>query len=82
MEKAIHITDVQRSLDTAKIWKQKVDIGYWKMENAEIIWLKGWVVIGSHWRGGTHNLCNPVNGQKRTIRDINIFSYNNRTVYV
>lgn len=78
----MHITDVQRSLDTAKIWNQTVDLWVWEKSTADITHLKGWYVIGGHWRGGTHNMKNMVSGAVRKIRDINIFKFNGHEVYV
>lgn len=77
----MHITEMQRHLDTAKIWNQTVNLEYWKKDGT-IIHLNGWLVIGSHWRGGTHNLRNPANGEVRKVRDINIFKFNNHEIYV
>lgn len=78
---AMHITEMQKRLDTAKIWCQTVNLEYWKKDGT-IINLNGWLVIGSHWRGGTHNMRNPVNGEVRKVRDINIFKFNNHDIYV
>lgn len=78
---AMHITEMQKHLDTAKVWSQTVNVDYWKKDGS-IIHLHGWLVIGSHWRGGTHNLRNPSNGEIRKVRDINIFKFNNHEIYV
>lgn len=78
----MHMTEVQRHLDTAKIWKELVNIKFWESSTGDCITMEGWLVIGSHWRGGTHNLRNPKNGQIRKVRDINIYEFNNHPVYV
>lgn len=79
---ALHLTDVQRALDTARINKQRVDVSFWKKSTGDIVHLKGWLVTGSHWRGGTHRFFNSESGQLREIRDINIFNFNGHEVYV
>lgn len=78
----MHITEVQKKLDVARIYEQTVDIWAWEKSTGDIIHYQGWLVIGSHWRGGTHNLRNPLNGEIRQVRDINIFKFSGHEVYV
>lgn len=78
----LHITEVQKKLDTARIWGQTVDIRIWEKSTGDITNLKGWNVLSNYWHGGTHNLKNMVSGAVRKIRDINIFEFNGHEVYV
>lgn len=84
MEKrrTIHITDMKRELDIARIRNQSVNLRCWKLSTGDIIEYKGWYVKGSHWRGGTHRLFNPDNGQVREVRDICIFEFMGKEVYL
>ena len=79
---ALHLKDVQKSLDIARIHGQQVDLWCWEKQTGAILHYKGWWVISSHWRGGTHKLKNPLNNEIREVRDINIFRFNNHEVYV
>lgn len=79
---AMHLKDVQKSMDIARINGQTVDVWCWEKQTGNILHYKGWYVIGSYWRRGTHRLRNPLNSEVRELRDINIFRYNNHEVYV
>lgn len=79
---SIHLKEVQKSMDIARINGQQADVWVWEKGTGDIIRYNGWWVIGSHWRKGTHRLKNPENGEIRSLRDINIFRYNKQEVYV
>ena len=80
--KPIHYNDMRRELDVARIRRQTVNLRCWKISTGDILTFDGWLVIGSHWRGGTHRLLNPANRQIREIRDCTIFQFLGREVYM
>lgn len=82
VKKPIHLTEMKKQLDIARIRAQLVYIRCWELKSGDIIDYQGWLVIGSHWRGGTHRLKNPVNGQVRMVRDITIFDYMGHEIYL
>ena len=73
---------MKKQLDIAKIRAQLVNLRCWELKSGDIIEYRGWLVIGSHWRGGTHRLKNPVNGQIRMVRDITIFEFMGHEIYL
>lgn len=81
-KKPIHLTEIKKQLDIAKIRAQLVNLRCWELKSGDIIDYRGWLVIGSHWRGGTHRLKNPVNGQIRMVRDITIFEFMGHEIYL
>lgn len=81
-KKPIHLTEMKKQLDICKIRNQLVNLRCWELKTGDIIEYKGWMVIGSHWRGGTHRLKNPRNGQIRMVRDITIFEYMGHEIYL
>ena len=82
VKKPIYLTEMKKQLDIARIRAQLVNIRCWELKSGDIIDYQGWLVIGSHWRGGTHRLKNPVNGQVRMVRDITIFDYMGHEIYL
>lgn len=78
----MHLTEVQRKMEVARIYNQQVDIWVWEKSTADIIRLKDWQVLSGHWRGGSHNMKNMVSGAVRKIRDVNIFRFNGHEVYI
>ena len=82
MAGAIHITEMQKSIATAKIWGQTVNIECWEAKTGAIIQYKGWKVLNQYWKGGTTRIKNPKNGEIRAVCDILIFRYNNLDVYL
>ena len=80
-KRPIHFTEMKKQLDIAKIRAQLVNLRCWELKSGDIIDYRGWLVIGSHWRGGTHRLKNPVNGQIRMVRDITIFEFMGHEIY-
>lgn len=81
-KRPIHFTEMKKRLDICKIRNQLVNLRCWELQSGDIIQYEGWRVIGSHWRGGTHRLKNPVNGQIRMVRDITIFEYMGHEIYL
>ena len=81
-KRPIHFTEMKKQLDIAKIRAQLVNLRCWELKSGDIIDYRGWLVIGSHWRGGTHRLKNPVNGQIRMVRDITIFEFMGHEIYL
>lgn len=82
VKRPIHFTEMKKRLDICKIRNQLVNLRFWELQSGDIIQIEGWRVIGSHWRGGTHRLKNPVNGQIRMVRDITIFEYMGHEIYL
>ena len=82
MEKAIHITEMQKSIGVAKIYRQLVNIECWEYSTGNILKYEGWEVINQYWKNGTTRLRNPKNGEIRSVCDILIFRYNNLDVYL
>lgn len=78
---AIHITEMQKSIGVAKIYRQPITIECWASDG-RIIKYDGWIVINQYWSGGTTRLKNPVNGEIRSVNDILIFRYNGMEVYL
>lgn len=78
---AVHINDMRRILDHARIDRQPVDIQCWK-STGDIIHYKGWLVRRASWREGTHLIQNPANGEIRRVRDVCIFEINGLKVYL
>lgn len=78
---ALHINAVRQFLDECIESRDRVDITAMTTHGAVVLYT-GWLVIGSHFRGGTHRLKNPVNGQIRSVPDILIFTVNNHPVYL
>ncbi len=82
IKKSMHIKDVQKSLDTARIWNQTVNVEAWSLEDGgAVVRYYGWKVKGGYWRGGWHRLLNPRNGQIRTVPDCFIVRYNGHAVH-
>lgn len=42
----------------------------------------GWMVISSHWKGGSHTLKSPTSKEIRKVRDILIFNINGHPIYL
>lgn len=79
---SMHIKDVQKSLDTARIWNQTVNVEAWSLEDGgAVVRYYGWLVKGGYWRGGWHRLMNPRNGQIRTVPDCFIVRFNGHPVH-
>lgn len=79
----IHMTDVLKQIEVARIYRQLVDISFWSLKDAEKIELKGWQPVHTHWRHpSTVRLFNPKNRQFREVRTITIYKYNGKEVYV
>lgn len=57
-KRPIHFTEMKKRLDICKIRNQLVNLRCWELKSGDIINYEGWMVIGSHWRGGTHRLKN------------------------
>jgi len=79
--KAMHIKEVQLAMDKAMAEESPVSIRAVK-SNGEWVDYTGWLVIGSHWRGGNHRLKNPLNGEIRTLPDVCIKYFNGRRMYL
>ena len=77
----IHLTELQHQLAVAQAAHERVTIQCFK-QNGEIILLQNWLVLGQHFRGGTHRFINPANGQIRCITDIFILEYNSHKIYL
>lgn len=79
--KAIHLSEMLSSMHRAEEYGQTVNLRCWKLSTGDTIEYDGWTIVGSHYRGGTHRLRNPRNGQIRLVRDCTIFEYMGREVY-
>lgn len=77
--KAMHITEVMRELDVARIRNQTVNVKAWK-EDGSIVDYRGWAVQGGHWKGGFHRLKNPVSREVRTVPDCFIITFMDKQV--
>lgn len=77
--KTIHITDVQRELDVARIRNQAVNIVAWESDGS-VVDYSGWMVQGGYWRGGFHRLKHPVSREVRTLPDCYIISFMGKQV--
>lgn len=81
VKSAIHLKEAQLFLSDCIRTREKVWVVALK-KNGELMHLEGWLVQSSHWRAGTHDFCNPVNGQIRKVRDVLIFEINGHPVYI
>lgn len=79
--RAIHINDVCRLMDKARIDAAAVNIKAWDSDGG-IIEYNGWYVIGGYWRGGFHRIRNAVSKEIRTVPDVFIFEFNGKSVYL
>lgn len=83
MAKPIHINEMRKQMDIARIRGQQVNLDCWELKTGDIINYRGWLVVGSHWRGGTHRLMNPRNRKQiRMVRDITIFRFMDQPIYL
>lgn len=80
-KRVIHISEVQRQLDVARIYSQTVNLKAYATDGTAIEY-KGWIVKGGYWTGGWHRIMNPVNGEIRTVPDIFIFEFMGKEVYL
>lgn len=78
---AIHINDVCKQMDVARIYGQTIHIVAWEQSGA-LVDYNGWKVSSGNWRGGWHKLINPVNGQVRTVPDCYIVKFNGHSMYL
>ena len=78
----IHIKEMRERMDIAAIRSQTVNLRCWKLSSGDIVEYKGWLVKGGHWRGGTHKLINPANGQIREVRDTTVFEFMGHEIYL
>lgn len=82
IKESIHITDVQKKLDTARIWHQTVNVKAWSLDDGgAAVSYKGWYVQGGYWYGGFHRLRHPRSGQIRTVPDCFIFEFDGHPVH-
>lgn len=81
VKQPIHLKDAQLFLDECCKTHEKVKIVA-LTSTGEIRRYDGWQVISSFWRAGTHNILNPVSGQKRKVRDVLIFFINEHPIYL
>lgn len=77
--KVMHITDVMRELDVARIRNQRVNVTAWS-EDGRVIEYQGWAVQGGHWKGGFHRLRHPVSKEIRTVPDCFIIKFMGKQV--
>ncbi len=82
-KKSLHITDVQRALDKARIYKEEVDIICWSLaDGGKAIRYQRWLVSSGNWYGGWHRVRNPRNNEVRLIPDIFIIRFNGHPVHI
>lgn len=81
MKEAVHINEVLQLLDKAGKEHKKVNVRAWKKDGNEVDYI-GWLPLTGHWRGGTHRLMNPINGDVRAVIDVLIYEFNGHTVYL
>lgn len=78
---AIHISEMQRLMDSAYQHSQTLNILAWR-EDGHIVEYRGWKVHHQYWKGGFVRLVNPVSRQIRTVPEIFIFQINGLKVYL
>lgn len=79
--KSIHISEMQKQMDIARIRQQQINLKAWKSDGT-VIEYHHWLVKGGHGKGGHHRLLNPVNKEVRTVPDIYIFEFCGKSVYL
>lgn len=80
---SLHITEVQRALDKARIYKEEVDIICWSLaDGGKAIRYQRWLVSSGNWYGGWHRVRNPRNNEVRLIPDIFIIRFNGHPVHI
>lgn len=78
--KTIHITEMQREMDVARIRNQQVNVSAWEEKTGKRIDYNGWLVQGGHWKGGFHRLRNPLSKEIRTVPDCFVISFMGKQV--
>ena len=74
----IYLKDAQKFLDECIGTRELVNLTVLKLDGN-----KGWQVLSSHWKRGTHDLINPYARERiRKIIDVLIFEINGHQVYI
>ena len=81
--RSLHISEAQKLLDTARIYRQQVDITAWSLaDEGRAIRYQNWTVTSGNWHGGWHKIRNPRNGEIRTLPDIFIIRLNGHPIHL
>ena len=79
----IHLTEVLKQLEVARIYKQTVSLSFWSLKDGEKIDLENWQPVHCHWRHpAIVRLYNSRSRQFREVRVITIYRFNNKEDYV
>lgn len=57
------------------------DLKVWKLSTGDILTYRQVICVGSHWRGGTHQIKIPTSNLIREFRDITLFEINGYEIY-
>ena len=80
---SLHLSEVQRILDKARIYNEQVDITAWSLaDGGSSIRYQNWLVTSGNWHGGWHKIRNPRNGEIRTLPDCFIHRLNGHPVHL
>ena len=79
--KPLHITEVQKLMDTAYQHSQTLNILAWRGDGHKVEY-RGWKVFHQNWRGGFVRIINPVNRQIRLLPEIFIIEINGKKMYL
>ena len=78
----IYLKDAQKFLDECISTRELVNLTVLKLDGTKVEY-KGWQVLSSHWKRGTHDLINPYARERiRKVIDVLIFEINGHQVYI
>ena len=81
MKSPIYYKDAQKFLDECIKTRELVSLTVLLQDGTPRRY-DGWMVISSHWRGGSHTLKSPTSKEIRKVRDILIFNINGHPIYL
>lgn len=81
MKQPIYYKDAQKFLDECIKTRELVSLTVLLQDGTPRRY-DGWMVISSHWKGGSHTLKSPTSKEIRKVRDILIFNINGHPIYL
>lgn len=81
MKTPIYYKDAQKFLDECIRTRELVSLTV-LLQDGTLRRYDGWMVISSHWKGGSHTLKSPTSKEIRKVRDILIFNINGHPIYL
>lgn len=81
MKQPIYYKEAQKFLDECIKTRELVSLTV-LLQDGTLRRYDGWMVISSHWKGGSHTLKSPTSKEIRKVRDILIFNINGHPIYL